>query len=147
MSLNNCSCTDRISNARRLPMQIVASSFNRNCKVSSSRFRDTLSHRWIRISLKICLDCLGYQAKFACRRQMKCNLFKNILIRRCDHLSLKREEEMLQFLLNDNATICIGLPGIGKSIKTIKVVMLVSFITRVIDRVCISAMSTPIYIP
>lgn len=61
--------------------------------------------------------------------------FKNILIHRCDNVSLTRENENLQVLLNGNAAVCIGLPGIGKSIST--TVMLVKVLKTIVQRYCI----------
>jgi hypothetical protein len=60
------------------------------------------------------------------------SIFKNILIRRCDNVSLTRETESLQVLLNGNAAVCIGLPGIGRSIST--TVMLVKALETIVQR-------------
>lgn len=60
------------------------------------------------------------------------SIFKNILIRRCDDVSLKRDEEALQELLESYAPIYIGSPGIGKSIST--TVMLVKALETIVKR-------------
>eukprot|EP01033_Poteriospumella_lacustris_P009682 gene9682-biopygen4338 len=60
------------------------------------------------------------------------SLFQNVLVHRCDNVSLAREDECLQLLLKGRAAICIGLPGIGKSVSTTP--MLVKALETIVQR-------------
>eukprot|EP01033_Poteriospumella_lacustris_P015080 gene15080-biopygen6811 len=59
-------------------------------------------------------------------------LFPNVLVHRCDDVSLTREDECLQQLLKGKAAICIGLPGIGMSVGTTP--MLVKALDTIVQR-------------
>jgi hypothetical protein len=64
--------------------------------------------------------------------KQKHSLFQNVLVHRCDNVSLAREDECLQLLMKGDDAICIGLPGIGKSVST--TAMLVKALETIVQR-------------